>query len=395
MQQHDVAQAGGAARALGGSAIGNNHIQLGCGHAGGGENAAIQAVVGGAGDRARAQEMNLGTFNCRGYGTATLSMILEFFSAGKPAVLALQDLGGNSSCPAAARLAADTDLLAAAGVTAWHNQCTDNSVALLYSTSLQNNIYEKPCDNTHIASLQLEIAGQHTQITTTYWRPSSSASSAKVSTAALELASSGPGKQIILGDLNCCAACIDGRVVSQRNDTRSRAVARWLRDAHLAPCYSSDTYRSGPHSTKIDYIILPSAQIQHAETQWMQHSDHALLTCSWALPQAAAANPIQQANAAVSFRLPAYGAYEWHTYGEKLAANLRALADDLPTEDQSDAPLQALADKLHNAITSAAKLCLQSKTYAAAVCGLPPTLRSISAAGGWSAAHASARACMI
>jgi len=232
MQQPVDIHAGAAASSLTGSDIDYEQNQIGHGQAV--ESAGGQAPAAVAAESAR--ELQLGSFNCRGYSDATLALVLELFSAGKPTILALQDLGGNHNGPSAARLAADTDLLAAAGVAAWHNQCTDNNVALLYSTSLQN-IYEKPCDNTHIASLQLEIAGQHTQITTTYSRPSSSASSAEVSTAALELASSGPGKQIILGDLNCCVACVDGRVVSQRNDTRSRAVARWLRDAHLAPCY--------------------------------------------------------------------------------------------------------------------------------------------------------------
>ena len=367
MQQPVDTHAGAAALSLSGSDIDNEQNQIGHGQAGESAGGHSPAAIGAAVAAGSARELQLGSFNCRGYSDATLALVLELFSAGKPTILALQDLGGNHNGPSAARLAADTDLLAAAGIAAWHNESADNDVALLYSKTLQDYIFEKSSDNTHLASLQLEVNGQATQISTAYWRPTRSPRSEDITTAVLDLAIAGPGKQILLGDLNCCVASVQGRVVAQRNDTRSRAVARWLRDADLAPCQSEHTYRSGPFMTKIDHIIVPSAQIRHAETRWVADSDHALLTSLWTLPGNDNPHPpAQQAEKHTSFVLPAYGAYQWHVFGQQLSARMKALTENLPAEVHGDAALQTLADDLHNTIVATAKTCLQVKKYAGA-----------------------------
>jgi len=148
------------------------------------------------------------------------------------------------------------------------------------AAACETTFFEKPCQNTHLVSLQLGMAGQSTQIAAAYWRPASSARSTDISTAALDVVNAGPGNHILLANLNRCVACVEERVMAQRSDTRSRAVARWLRESGLAPCHSGNTHRSGPYCTKMDHIFVPSSQVVNADGRWTEDSDHALLTCT-------------------------------------------------------------------------------------------------------------------
>lgn len=305
-----------------------------------------------------AEEISLATFNCAGYKTETLATILEVFSQHPHLILALQDLGGNRNEPAAARLAADSDILQSAGIMSWHNADADCCVALLYSKSIAQCVFEKSSANTHITSLQLCLQNQYTQVTSTYWRPAGSARASCVDTGSLENALSGPGRHVLCGDLNCCVKKSNERVVADRADTRSRAVARWMQQQNLAPLTSSHTYRRSQRenaaTSTIDYIAMNSDSTVATSTRWVSGSDHCVLSCTLHKQNI----PCAQAHAHAAqeaFILPAYGAYEWHTFGEKLQQKMQGLINSMESRGTSDVAMQQLADELHASITDTAR----------------------------------------
>ncbi len=59
--------------------------------------------------------------------------------------------------------------------------------------------------------------------------------------------------------------------------------------------------------------------------------------------------------------LPQYGHHDWHIYGSKLACKLRSLTASIPVDLQTKEEMQAVADKLHAAITSTARQCLPTR----------------------------------
>ena len=301
-----------------------------------------------------ARRVVLATYNCQGLRDGAIAEIIDFCAEKSAVILALQDIGGNRQEPAAARLLAHADTLQAAGLSVWTGGLADSNVALVHSASLTQAITYHTSTHTHLVSMQ--VGAQH-RVCSAYWRPATSSAGASSQLAICDLDAACTDNTILLGDLNAEVITVDGKTTANRNDSRSRVVARWLRTRSLTSTATPPTWRRDTLHTTIDHIICAEEnKMENVACRWSQYSDHAILHADTEnIPVAAA--QLQPARSLQTFQLPAYGHAKWHVYGHTLKQSLRTLADSLPANDAGEAQLQAVADNLHNAITSAAKAC--------------------------------------
>ena len=257
-------------------------------------------------------------------------------------------------CAPKARLLAHADMLHAAGPSVWAGGLTDSNVALVHSATLTQGVTYHTSTHTHLVSMQI---GAHHRVCSAYWRPANSSAGASTQLVICDLDAACTDNTILLADLNAEVSTVDGRTTANRNDSRSRAVARWLRARALTSMATPPTWRRDTLQTTIDHIICAEEiQMENLACRWSQYSDHAILHAdTTSIP--VAAGQLQPARSQQTFQLLAYGHAKWHIYGYTLQQSLHTLADSLPANNAGEAQMQAVADNLHNAITSAANAC--------------------------------------
>ena len=105
-----------------------------------------------------AKALTVASWNCRGFSDSTVSELLAFFSTHRPAVIGLQDLGGNRDEPAAARLHSARATLAGNGIIFSSDLANDSSVAVLWSSELPAEETDAGrSDHSHTVTLLAEI----------------------------------------------------------------------------------------------------------------------------------------------------------------------------------------------------------------------------------------------
>jgi len=178
-----------------------------------------------------------------------LNALSKSFTCSLILILILILIGGNRQEPAAARLLAHADTLQAAGLSVWTGGLADSNVALVHSASLTQGITYHTSTHTHLVSMQ--VGAQH-RVCSAYWRPATSSAGASSQLAICDLDAACTDNTILLGDLNAEVITVDGKTTASRNDSRSRAVARWLAAHTLTHLHSHSTNLAQRHTADND-----------------------------------------------------------------------------------------------------------------------------------------------